>query len=120
MDMAVGTAIVAVTMAIAFSTFSSATSASDSFHCHDNMEIVANLEAKYRLSSSTHSFTTSISALNTMAPAMPLCPDGGTYTVTISTGSSTAQNGQTVPAGKIVISCSHAGHGKYAPEIDTP
>lgn len=120
MDMVVGAAVTCVAMAIAVCTFASACTAKDSIRCHDNLEQVANLEMEYRVQSSTHSYTTTVSALNSEAPGLPVCPDGGTYSVTISTGTSIAQNGQTVPAGKIVIACSCAGHGVYAPEIDTP
>lgn len=119
-DVIVGICVLSVTLAIAVCTFASAMTASDSQRCHDNMEIVGNLEAKYRVTNSAHAYTTSTAALATTAPAMPICPDGGTYTITISTGTAVAENGQTVPAGKLVISCSNSAHGKYAPDIDAP
>jgi type IV pilus assembly protein PilA len=119
-DMVVGAMICCVVMAISLCTFTSASTTSATIHCHDNMEVIANLEDEYKVNSAAHLYTTTMSALNTEVPTMPLCPDGGTYSVTISTGTSTAQNGQTVPAGKIVISCSNPTHGKYAPDIDTP
>jgi hypothetical protein len=120
LDMVVGAAIFSIMMAVSFCTFTSASTTAATEHCHDNMEVIANLEKVYKVNGSTHSFTTTMSALNTPAIPMPLCPDGGTYTVTISTGTSLAQNGQTVPAGDIVISCSDTAHGVYAPDIDTP
>ena len=120
MDMTVGAAICCVVMAIAVCTFGTACTNRDSLRCHDNLEIIANLEMEYKVQSSTHSYTTTTSSLNSEVPSLPVCPDGGTYSVTISTGVSKAQNGQTVPAGKIVVACSCAGHGVYAPEIDTP
>ena len=120
MDVTVGAAIFSVVMAIAVCTFASACTTRDNIRCHDNLEIIANLEMEYKVQSSTHSYTTTASALNAEVPSLPVCPNGGTYSITISTGVSKAQNGQTVPAGKIVVACSCAGHGVYAPEIDTP
>ena len=119
-DITVAATIAAIVMAVAVCTFASACTSKDTVRCHDNLELIANLEMKYRVTNSNHSFTNTMSALNAEVPSLPVCPDGGTYSVTISTGTSIAQNGQTVPAGKIVISCSIASHGKYAPEIDTP
>ena len=119
-DVAVGAAVAAIVMAVSVCTFTSASSTKDTIRCHDNLELIANLEMKYKVTNTNHSYTTTTSALNSETPGLPVCPDGGTYSVTISTGVSTAQNGQTVPAGKIVISCSNAAHVKYAPEIDTP
>jgi len=120
MDMAVAAAVLSVTMAVSICTFTSAWTAKDTIRCHDNLELIANLEQEYKVQSSTHLYTTTVTALNAEVPSLPVCPDGGTYSVTISTGTSKAQNGQTVPAGKIVVACSCAGHGVYAPEIDTP
>lgn len=119
-DVVVGTAIAAVIMAVAVCTFASACTARDTLRCHDNLELIANLEMIYKTQNSNHAYTAVTSSLNTVVPGLPVCPNGGVYSVTISTGAATAQNGQVVPNGKIVISCSCAGHGKYAPEIDTP
>jgi len=119
-DMVVGAGVCCVMMAVAMCAFGSASTTASNNRCHDNMEVIANLEKEFYVNSSTHQYTTSMSAVGTPAIPVPLCPDGGTYSVIISTGTSTAQNGQTVPIGKIVISCSSPGHGKYAPDIDTP
>lgn len=119
-EMAVGTAITGILMAVAVCAFTSALTTSHTNECHDNLEVIANLEAKHRLKDPNHSYTTTLNSLNTDNPGVPKCPDGGAYTVSISTGIATAQNGQTVTSGKILISCSATGHGKYAPEIDTP
>ena len=83
------------------------------------MMTVGNIDQEYKVKNANHTYTTSTSTLASQVPCVPKCPSGGTYTITISTGTSVANNGQTVPAGKIVISCSTAGHGVFAPDIDT-
>ncbi len=119
MDVVVGDAIFAVSMAVSVSMFTTASTYRDTLRCHDNLEEIANLEMEYKLQSSTHLYTTTTSNLNSLVPCLPVCPDGGTYSVTISNGTITAQNGQTVPKGKIVITCSCARSWHYA-EIDLP
>jgi len=113
------TFIFAIMMAIGASMFLSASANSATVKCRSNMMTIGNIDQEYKVQSSTHQYTTSLTALGTEVPNVPLCPSGGTYTITISTGSSVANNGQTVPAHKIVISCSTPGHGVYAPDIDT-
>lgn len=118
-EMLVVTLIFSVMMAIGTSLFLSAVADSATKECRANMMTVANIDQEYMVKSSSHAYTTSISALSSQVPFVPKCPDGGTYTITISTGTSIASNGQTVPAGKILISCSTAGHGVFAPDIDS-
>jgi type II secretory pathway pseudopilin PulG len=113
------TCIFGVMMAVGASMFFSATSESSVIKCRSNMMTIGNIDQEYKVQNSTHSYTTSLTALATEVPTVPICPSGGTYTITISTGTSVASNGQTVPAGKILISCSTAGHGVFAPDIDT-
>ncbi|HZO87295.1 MAG TPA: hypothetical protein VFB38_03080 [Chthonomonadaceae bacterium] len=112
--------IVIVLMAIAMPAFQNGMSASRQSACRANMQALANAEEQYRRQSATHAYTTQVSALSKEAAGVPVCPDGGTYTITISNGTATAQNGQTVPQGGLVISCSIGSHGKFAPGIDTP
>ena len=113
------TLIFAIMMAIAVSLFQTAVADSQAKECRANMMTIGNIDQEHKVKTSTHTYTTSLSTLSSECPTVPKCPGGGTYTVTISTGTSTAQNGQTVPAGKIVISCSATGHGVFAPDIDT-
>lgn len=110
--------ILAILMSVALPLYLGAVADSQLKVCRANMQTIANAEAAYRTSSATHTFTTVLSDLNSNLGAIPVCPSGGTYSVQISDGSLTAQNGTVVPAGMLVISCSAQGHGKFAPGID--
>jgi len=110
--------VLAILMAVALPLYLAAVSDSQLKSCRSNMQTIANAEAAYKTSSSTHTYTTTLSDLNANLGATPVCPSGGTYSVEISTGSSTAQNGSTVPSGGLVVSCSASGHGKFAPGFD--
>jgi type IV pilus assembly protein PilA len=111
--------VLAILMAVALPLYLAAVSDSQVKTCRANMQTIANAEAAYKTSDSAHLYTTTLSNLNTNLGATPVCPSGGTYAVVISTGSSTASNGGTVPSGGIVISCSATGHGVFAPGIDS-
>ncbi|MGC8668713.1 MAG: prepilin-type N-terminal cleavage/methylation domain-containing protein [Chthonomonadales bacterium] len=110
--------ILAILMSVALPLYLGAVADSQLKVCRANMQTIANAEVAYRTSSTAHTFTTVLTDLNTNLGAVPVCPSGGTYSVQISNGTLTAQNGTTVPAGMLVISCSAAGHGKFAPGID--
>src|SRR5947209_4800241 len=110
--------VLAILMAVALPLYLAAVSDSQVKTCRANMQTIANAEAAYKTNSSTHTYSTDLTALNSNLGATPACPSGGTYTVTISSGSSTAQSGGTVPSGGLVISCSASGHGVFAPGID--
>ena len=112
--------ITSIMLAVSLTFYFTAQTDSQTKECQANMQSIANAEQQYYYKSSPHAYTTVMSNLTPEIPADPKCPSGGTYTVTISDGTATAQNGQTVPAGGIVISCSTSGHGKYAPGVDTP
>src|SRR5262249_5167189 len=87
------------------------------------MSTLANAAQAWKASNSAHTYTTTLSDLNPNLGSTPVCPSGGTYSVTISTGAATAQNGSTVPNGGVVIQCSFgtgtAAHGRFAPGIDS-
>jgi Tfp pilus assembly protein PilE len=106
-------------MSIAVAAYLSAISDAKVKECRANMQTIANLEEKYRISNATHATTTTLSALSTGGATVPLCPDGYSYTISFSNGTQTAQNGQTVPSGNVIITCGEAAHGKYAPGVDT-
>src|SRR5947209_16453927 len=110
--------VLAILMAVALPLYLAAVSDSQVKTCRANMQTIANAEAAYKTNSSTHLYTTDLTALGPNLGATPVCPSGGAYTVTISSGSSTAQSGGTVPSGGLVISCSASGHGVFAPGID--
>jgi prepilin-type N-terminal cleavage/methylation domain-containing protein len=109
--------ILAVGMAISIPVFINATKDAQSKQCRANMQVIANAEEEYKYKSATHVYTTTLSNL-TAVPVVPICPNGGSYSVVISDGTAHAQSGQTVPAGNLVISCSLPADGKYAPTID--
>ena len=117
-ELVVAIIIVSIMMGLSAMLFTSATTDAAVKECRSNMQNIANLEEQYRIKSSGHSYTTTLSNLTSTGTTLPLCTKGGSYTVTISDGTMTAQNGQVVPSGQLIISCS-SGHGKYAPGIDT-
>ena len=111
--------VLAILMAVALPLYLAAVSDSQVKTCRANMQTIANAEAAYKTSNSSHTYTTDLTQLNTNLGATPVCPSGGSYSVVISTGSSTANNGATVPSGGLLISCGATGHGKFAPGIDS-
>ena len=111
--------VLAILMAVALPLYLSAVSDSQLKTCRSNMQTIANAEQAYKTSDSAHVYTTTIADLNPNLGATPICPSTGTYTVAISTGASTANNGASVPAGGLVIACSATGHGFFAPGIDS-
>jgi len=111
--------VLAILMAVALPLYLAAVSDSQVKTCRANMQTISNAEAAYKTSNAAHTYTTTLSNLNANLGATPVCPNGGTYSVVISTGASTANNGTTVPAGGLVVACSTTGHGVFAPGIDS-
>ena len=111
--------VLAILMAVALPLYLAAVTDSQLKTCRANMQTISNAEAAWKTSDPTHTYTTTLSNLNPNLGATPVCPSGGTYAVVISTGSSTANNGGTVPSGGLVVSCSFTGHGVFAPGIDS-
>ena len=109
--------VLAILMAVALPLYLAAVSDSQVKTCRANMQTIANAEAAYKTSVATHVYTTTLTDLNSNLGATPVCPSGGTYSVTI--GSGTANNGTAVPAGALLVSCSFSGHGAFAPGIDS-
>jgi len=111
--------VIAILMAVALPLYLAAVSDSQLKTCRTNMQSISNAEAAWKTSDTSHTYTTNLSNLAPNLGATPVCPNGGTYSVTISSGSSTANNGTNVPAGQLVIGCSFSGHGVFAPGIDS-
>lgn len=111
--------IIAILMAVAMPLYLGAVTNSETTVCRANMQSIANAEQAYRARDTAHNYTTILSNLPVDLGAVPMCPKGGAYTVIISDGSNTANNGQTVPAGGLIVSCSSGGHGVFAPSIDS-
>jgi prepilin-type N-terminal cleavage/methylation domain-containing protein len=112
--------ILAILMAVALPLYLAAVNDSEVKTCRANMQTIANAEAAYKTANSTHTYTTNIANLaSNIGSLSPVCPTGGAYSVAISTGTSVSNSGLAVPAGGIVISCTSAGHGIFAPGIDS-
>ena len=111
--------VLAILMAVALPLYLAAVADSQVKTCRANMQTISNAEAAWKTSDPTHTYTTTLSNLNANLGATPVCPSAGTYSVTISTGSSTANNGGTVPSGGLVVACTATGHGVFAPGIDS-
>ena len=109
--------VLAILMAVALPLYLAAVSDSQVKTCRANMQTIANAEAAWKTQDSAHLYTTTLSNLNGNLGATPVCPSGGTYSVTI--GSGTANNGTPVPAGGLLVACSATGHGVFAPGIDS-
>src|SRR5260370_41196797 len=101
--------VLAILMAVALPLYLAAVTDSQVKTCRANMQTISNAEAAWKTSDPTHTYTTTLSNLNANLGATPVCPSAGTYSVTLSTGSSTANNGQTVPSGGLVVACSATG-----------
>jgi prepilin-type N-terminal cleavage/methylation domain-containing protein len=110
--------IMAVLMAIAIPLYLSTVSKSEITVCRSNMQTIVNAEQAYRARDSAHTYTTDLSVLPMDLGAIPVCPGGGTYSVVVSNGSNTANNGSLVPNGGIIVECDAVDHGVFAPSID--
>src|SRR5260370_2245638 len=111
--------VLAILMAVALPLYLAAVTDSQVKTCRANMQTISNAEAAFKTSDPTHVYTTTLTALNPNLGATPVCPSGGTYSVTLSTGSTTANNGGTLPHRGLVVTCTFAGHGRFAPGIDS-
>ena len=110
--------ILAILMAVALPLYVSALAESERKTCRSNMFSIASAEQAYKTRISTHTYTTNLPDLYPDLGSTPFCPRGGTYSVTISNGSDTANNGGTVPDGGLIVHCNAAGHGVFAPGVD--
>lgn len=111
--------IIAIMMAVAMPLYLGAVTNSETTVCRANMQSIANAEQAYRARNTAHIYTTVLTNLPVDLGAIPICPKGGSYSVTISDGSNTANNGQPVPVGGLIVQCSTGGHGVFAPSIDS-
>ena len=110
--------VLAILMAVALPLYLAAVSDSQVKTCRSNMQTIANAEAAFKTQDSAHQYTTVLSNLNTNLGATPVCPSGGTYSVAIAGAGGGTSNGNAVPAGGLIVSCSATGHGTFAPGVD--
>ena len=111
--------VLSVLMAIALPLYLASVAHSETTVCRSNMQSIANAEQAFRARDSQHLYTTTLADLPVDLGSIPVCPHGGTYSVTVSDGTEVAKNGQPVPPGLIVIHCTDSLHGDYAPSIDS-
>jgi type IV pilus assembly protein PilA len=110
--------VLAILMAVALPLYLAAVADSQVKTCRSNMQTIANAEAAFKTQATTHVYTTDMTALNTNLGSTPVCPSGGTYSIAIAGTGGGTSNGNTVPAGGLIISCSATGHGTFAPGVD--
>ncbi len=109
--------IIAILMAVALPLYLDAVTRTKRTTCRANMQTIATAEQAYRARNiPTHNFTTNLGDLG-LDPSV-ICVEGGTYSVSLSDGTQTAQNGNVVPIGVLIITCTTPNHGVYAPSID--
>jgi type IV pilus assembly protein PilA len=111
--------VLAVLMAIALPLYVAAVARSERTVCRSNMQTIANGEQAFRARDPLHQYTTILANLPLDLGSIPVCPRGGTYSVSISNGTETANNGQTVQAGSVIVHCTDPAHGVFAPSIDS-
>jgi len=110
--------VLAILMAVALPLYLAAVTDSEVKACRSNLWSIAQAEQAYKCKNSAHVYTTNLADLNADLGQTPVCPNAGTYSVVISDGTQTSNNGMTVPAGGMIIQCSATGHGVFAPSID--
>ena len=112
----VGLVVMSVMMAVSVPIFLGAMDDAANKQCRAQMQGISNQEEQYRLKSSTHSWTTDLSALPGASRVVPVCPSGGTYIAIIADGSQHTQDCVAIPVGNLIITCST--HGLFAPGVD--
>ncbi len=112
--------VLAILMAVALPLYLGAVKSSERTACRANMQTIANADQAYRARNfPSYTYSTTLSDLNSDLGSTPLCPWTGAYSIVVSDGSQTADNGQVVPTGGLIIQCSLTGHGVYSPSIDS-
>src|SRR5437773_253982 len=77
--------ILAILMAVALPLYLAAITDSEVKSCRANMQTISNAEAAFKTSVSPHVYTTDLANLSSnIGSISPRCPNGGTYSVTIS------------------------------------
>jgi type IV pilus assembly protein PilA len=111
--------ILSILMAVALPLYVGSLTDSQVKTCRSNMWSIAQAEQAYKTRVAGHTYTTSISNLAPDLGAATACPASGSYSVAVSTGTDTANNGIVVPTGGIIVKCDAAAHGVFAPGIDS-
>lgn len=100
--------ILAILMAVALPLYLNAIADSSRKTCRANMQTIANAEQAFKVSDPSRQYTTDLTKLKDL-PAVPKCPDGGTYSVVINVD------------GTITVSCNYNtnAHGAFTPGVDS-
>ena len=110
--------VLAILMAVALPLYLGAVANAQVGVCRSNMQTIANGEQAYKVRDPSHQYTTDLTQLPLDLGAIPVCPEAGVYSISISDGSMTGNSGNTVPLGGLIVHCTAAGHGIYAPGVD--
>lgn len=121
--------ILAILMAIALPLYLRAVRDSERQTCRSNQQTIANAEQAYKIRSASHVYTTDLTSSGTLwgdgtdLQALPVCPDGGTYTVATNppTGTVVGVNGTgvtNIPVGGFGVQCDYGNHGGFVPGVN--
>jgi len=118
-EMLVVILIIAILISVALPLYLSAMVNASTRTCRANMHGITNSATawKVRMRAVDYSALT-LSSLATDMGAVPICPDGGTYTMLVTgTINDYYGNPQTIPPGGLGVVCSHAGHNGFIPGV---
>jgi type IV pilus assembly protein PilA len=110
--------IIATLMAVALPLYLSAVEDCAKKTCRANMHGITNAAAAWATRTETAYSTITLSMLSTDMGSIPICPDGGTYSLQYS-GTVPDDNGnlQTIPTGSIGVVCNFPGHYGFIPGV---
>jgi type IV pilus assembly protein PilA len=111
--------IIATLMAVALPLYLSAVADASKKTCRANMKDITSAAQAWKVKNIATDFTgVTLSTLTPDMGSVPICPDGGTYTLSI-TGTVDDADGvsRTIPTGGIGVSCSYGDHHGYIPGV---
>lgn len=113
-ELLVVTLILSILMAVSLPTYLSAVADSQKKVCRANMQTIANTIQAAKIKTNGVDYSSFIGSVTTTLEqdlqGVPVCPNGGTYTV----GFGISNNATTFK-----VSCSAAGHGMFRPGVDS-
>lgn len=113
--------IIATLMAVALPLYLSSVADAGKKTCRANMKDITSAAQAWKVKRVASDFTgVSLSILSADMGSVPTCPDGGTYSISI-TGSIVDGDGttKTIPTGGIGVTCSHGDHYGYIPGVSS-
>ena len=112
--------ILAILMAVALPLYLSAVADSQKKTCRANMQTIANAVQAARVKTVAANYNAFVGGVSTAnepdLQAVPICPNGGTYSI-ITSGTCNDANGSsvTIPASSFGVTCTFSGHGGFIP-----